>query len=148
MLIVQKYGGTSVGNTERIDAVANRVIESKKAGHDLVVVVSAMSGETARAATASGDKTDPKTGRKVLYWHDPMVPGQRFDKPGKSPFMDMQLVPKYAGSEQDSAALSVPAQAVQSLGMRTATRVWLSTLSRSTEPVPLRVPTNNCGTRM
>ena len=46
MLIVQKYGGTSVGNTERIDAVANRVIESKKAGHDLVVVVSAMSGET------------------------------------------------------------------------------------------------------
>ncbi len=46
MLIVQKYGGTSVGNTERIDAVAQRVIESKKAGHDLVVVVSAMSGET------------------------------------------------------------------------------------------------------
>jgi len=46
MLIVQKYGGTSVGNVERIDAVAKRVIESKKAGHDLVVVVSAMSGET------------------------------------------------------------------------------------------------------
>jgi aspartate kinase len=46
MLIVQKYGGTSVGNVERIDAVANRVIESKNAGHDLVVVVSAMSGET------------------------------------------------------------------------------------------------------
>jgi len=46
MVIVQKYGGTSVGNVERIEAVANRVIESKKAGHDLVVVVSAMSGET------------------------------------------------------------------------------------------------------
>lgn len=46
MLIVQKYGGTSVGNVERIDAVAKRVIESKKEGHDLVVVVSAMSGET------------------------------------------------------------------------------------------------------
>lgn len=30
-------------------------------------------------------------GRKVLYWYDPMVPGQRFDKPGKSPFMDMEL---------------------------------------------------------
>jgi Cu(I)/Ag(I) efflux system membrane fusion protein len=28
--------------------------------------------------------------RKVLYWHDPMVPGQKFDKPGKSPFMDMR----------------------------------------------------------
>ncbi|ACZ12397.1 aspartate kinase [Sulfurospirillum deleyianum] len=46
MLIVQKYGGTSVGNVERIEAVANRVIESKVKGHDLVVVVSAMSGET------------------------------------------------------------------------------------------------------
>ncbi|WP_263833029.1 aspartate kinase [Sulfurospirillum oryzae] len=46
MLIVQKYGGTSVGNVERIEAVAKRVIESKKEGHDLVVVVSAMSGET------------------------------------------------------------------------------------------------------
>lgn len=46
MLIVQKYGGTSVGNVERIDAVAKRVIESKQVGHDLVVVVSAMSGET------------------------------------------------------------------------------------------------------
>ncbi len=34
--------------------------------------------------------------RKVLYWYDPMVPQQKFDKPGKSPFMDMQLVPQYA----------------------------------------------------
>lgn len=48
MLIVQKYGGTSVGTLERIEAVANRVIKSKKAGHDLVVVVSAMSGVTNR----------------------------------------------------------------------------------------------------
>ncbi|MDR1285484.1 MAG: aspartate kinase [Campylobacteraceae bacterium] len=46
MLIVQKYGGTSVGTLERIKAVAGRVIETKKAGHNLVVVVSAMSGET------------------------------------------------------------------------------------------------------
>ena len=40
-------------------------------------------------APASGE-------REVLYWYDPMVPNQRFDKPGKSPFMDMQLVPKFA----------------------------------------------------
>ena len=46
MLIVQKYGGTSVGTLERIDEVAKRVIENKKAGNDLVVVVSAMSGVT------------------------------------------------------------------------------------------------------
>ena len=42
----------------------------------------------------------PRRGRKVLYWHDPMVPGQRFDKPGKSPFMDMMLVPVYADGRQ------------------------------------------------
>jgi Cu(I)/Ag(I) efflux system membrane fusion protein len=37
---------------------------------------------------------------KVLYWYDPMVPDQHFDKPGKSPFMDMELVPKYAEPAQ------------------------------------------------
>ncbi len=46
MLVVQKYGGTSVGNLERIEAVAQRVMQAKKQGHDVVVVVSAMSGET------------------------------------------------------------------------------------------------------
>lgn len=47
-LIVQKYGGTSVGTVERIQAVADKVIETKKQGHQVVVVVSAMSGETDR----------------------------------------------------------------------------------------------------
>ncbi|EMG30798.1 aspartate kinase [Campylobacter showae] len=46
MLIVQKYGGTSVGTLERIENVAARVIETKKSGADVVVVVSAMSGVT------------------------------------------------------------------------------------------------------
>ena len=61
--------------------------------------------------------------RQVLYWYDPMVPTQRFEQPGKSPFMDMELVPKYAGTEQDTSAISVPAQAIQNLGMRTSTVV-------------------------
>ena len=47
-LIVQKYGGTSVGSTERIKNVAKRVAKWKGAGHDIVVVVSAMAGETNR----------------------------------------------------------------------------------------------------
>jgi aspartate kinase len=47
-LIVQKYGGTSVGSAERIGAVADRVARFKGEGHDVVVVVSAMSGETNR----------------------------------------------------------------------------------------------------
>jgi aspartate kinase len=47
-LIVQKFGGTSVGSVERIQAVADKVLGFRRAGHDVVVVVSAMSGETNR----------------------------------------------------------------------------------------------------
>ncbi|BCD98242.1 aspartate kinase [Marinagarivorans cellulosilyticus] len=53
-LIVQKYGGTSVGTVERIQAVADKVIGFRKAGHDIVVVVSAMSGETNRLIGLAG----------------------------------------------------------------------------------------------
>ena len=63
-----------------------------------------------------------KADRKVLYWYDPMVPTQKFDKPGKSPYMDMALVPKYADEDaQQGTGLDVSAQAVQALGLRTAT---------------------------
>ena len=58
--------------------------------------------------------------RQVLYWYDPMVPGQRFDKPGKSPFMDMQLVPRYADEVQEEGGVTVSARQQQNLGMRTA----------------------------
>lgn len=81
---------------------------------------SAMSGESALAATPSGDKIDPKTGRKVLYWHDPMVPNQHFDKPGKSPFMNMQLEPVYA-DEGGSSGIKIDPGLQQNLGIRYAT---------------------------
>ncbi len=63
---------------------------------------------------------DPKTGRKILYWHDPMVPGQRFDKPGKSPFMEMQLVPVYADGDGSGSGVTVDSHVAQNLGIRTA----------------------------
>ena len=53
-LIVQKYGGTSVGSPERIQAVADKVIQYRSQGHQLVVVVSAMSGETDRLLGLAG----------------------------------------------------------------------------------------------
>ena len=59
-------------------------------------------------------------GKKVLYWHDPMVPGQRFDKPGKSPFMDMQLVPVYEEEGAPASGVKVAPQLAQNLGVRTA----------------------------
>ncbi len=59
-LIVQKYGGTSVGSAERIKNVARRVARWRRNGHDLVVVVSAMSGETNRlVALAREIQTQP-----------------------------------------------------------------------------------------
>lgn len=67
--------------------------------------------------------------KPVLYWYDPMVPNQHFDKPGKSPFMDMELVPKYAGAADDSAgSVSIDPRLVQNLGVRTGTAT-LGTLS-------------------
>ncbi len=57
-LIVMKFGGTSVGTTERINNVADRLIAAQKTGHQVVVVVSAMSGETNRLIGLAKDITD------------------------------------------------------------------------------------------
>jgi membrane fusion protein, copper/silver efflux system len=79
-------------------------------------------GRTSAGGTAA-DTPSPAASageRQVLYWHDPMVPGQRFDKPGKSPFMDMQLQPVYADEAGDTG-VKVSAQVQQNLGIRTAT---------------------------
>lgn len=70
------------------------------------------------ASTAPPAATDS---RKILYWHDPMVPGQRFDKPGKSPFMDMQLVPMYEDSNKDAGGVSISPGVQQNLGIRFTT---------------------------
>jgi membrane fusion protein, copper/silver efflux system len=71
--------------------------------------------------------------REVLYWYDPMVPDQRFDRPGKSPFMDMMLVPRYA-DEAASAGVRVDPTLQQNLGVRTAA------VERGTLAQTLRVP--------
>ncbi|HEX5486955.1 MAG TPA: efflux RND transporter periplasmic adaptor subunit [Limnobacter sp.] len=67
----------------------------------------------------AGD-TDPVTGQKILYYHDPMVPGKNFDSPGKSPFMDMMLVPAYGGGSSDTGTVTISPRIEQNLGMRTA----------------------------
>jgi Cu(I)/Ag(I) efflux system membrane fusion protein len=67
----------------------------------------------------AGRTAQDGAGKRVLYWYDPMYPQQKFDKPGKSPFMDMQLVPKYA-DEVEGGTVSISPQVVQNLGVRTA----------------------------
>jgi Cu(I)/Ag(I) efflux system membrane fusion protein len=75
-------------------------------------------GPRSTAPLKAGD-IDPATGKRVLYWHDPMVPGRRFDRPGRSPFMNMQLVPVYEGGD-DQGGVTVSARVQQNLGIRTA----------------------------
>ena len=69
-------------------------------------------------ADSSASASESSPDRKVLYWHDPMVPNVKFDKPGKSPYMDMQLVPVYADDEPGGAAVHVSANVTQTLGIR------------------------------
>jgi len=64
-LIVQKYGGTSVGNIERIKNVAKKVLATKKAGNDVVVVVSAMSGETDKLIKLAQELSDNPDEREM-----------------------------------------------------------------------------------
>ncbi|OPA88124.1 efflux transporter periplasmic adaptor subunit [Pseudomonas fluorescens] len=60
--------------------------------------------------------------KPALYWYDPMYPQQKFDKPGKSPFMDMQLVPRYAeGAATDTPAVQIDPRQTQNIGVRLAT---------------------------
>ena len=78
------------------------------------VMATAAAQTPAPAATATG-------GRKVLYWYDPMSPGQRYDKPGKSPLMDMPLLPRYADEVAQDGGVTVSARQQQNLGVRLAT---------------------------
>lgn len=59
--------------------------------------------------------------KQVLYWYDPMKPDTKFDKPGKSPFMDMELVPKYReqGEGEESPGIHINPTLVQNLGLKT-----------------------------
>ncbi|MFZ5606382.1 MAG: efflux RND transporter periplasmic adaptor subunit [Pseudomonadota bacterium] len=69
---------------------------------------------------AAGSADHATDGRKVLYWYDPMVPNQHFDRPGKSPFMDMQLVPRYADEGGDATSVKIDPGVMQNLGLRLA----------------------------
>ena len=76
--------------------------------------------QTAGGAFLRAGDIDPATGKKILYWHDPMVPAQRFDQPGKSPFMNMQLVPVYENGGEGAGRVTVSSRVQQNLGIRTA----------------------------
>ena len=119
VLAASGYGLYRLGMSRGMDMAATAPSSSNAAG--------------AAAPTKPGD-VDPATGQRVLYWHDPMVPGRRFDAPGKSPFMDMQLVPVHEGGAGGDGGVAVSARVQQNLGIRTA-EVVRSTLTPRVEAV-------------
>lgn len=56
--------------------------------------------------------------KEILYWYDPMHPEQHFAKPGKSPYMNMDLVPKVAGEKMNDEGIRISPSVVQNLGVR------------------------------
>jgi len=87
-------------------------------------------GDMAAPAAASATSGANQGEGQVLYWYDPMYPQQRFDKPGKSPFMDMELLPKYADGGDTAGGVRIDPAVSQNLGLRQATveRITLSTV--------------------
>ena len=93
----------------------------------------AMSRMPAMPAEPAAAKPATQGDRKVLYWYDPMFPQQKFDKPGKSPFMDMRLVPKYADEGGDEGTVSIsPRSRAASTSFLPSSAVVASGLSTTT----------------
>jgi len=83
-------------------------------------MASNMPSSDSKMAQSNSGVVQDGSGKTVKYWYDPMVPNQKFDKPGKSPFMDMQLEPKYAneGSNGEESGVAISSQTAQNLGIR------------------------------
>lgn len=91
----------------------------KSAQSPVAQTMPAKSSGMAKPKPSNGVVQDD-SGKTVKYWYDPMVPNQKFDKPGKSPFMDMMLEPKYAneGSDGEEGGVAISSQTAQNLGIR------------------------------
>ena len=115
--------GAGAGSTSNPPAVA----ASTTANSSSIAAGEAATRRHIKDGLKAGD-VDPATGQRVLYYHDPMVPGKRFDAPARSPFMDMMLVPVYAGGaggaagaqDADASSITVNPRVQQNLGLRTA----------------------------
>ena len=93
-------------------------------GAVLVAIAMALSvggGYWLAQGTPAAQNQNTPAERKALYWYDPMFPQQKFDQPGKSPFMEMQLVPQYTDDKGDQASISIDPGMTQNLGLRVAT---------------------------
>ncbi len=109
MLMSDAPGAAGIAETAAADPSGWTVAQGEKASRRHI------------AENLKAGDMDPITGRRILFYHDPMVPGKRFEAPGKSPFMDMMLIPAYSGAQDaDPGNVTVSARIQQNLGLRTA----------------------------
>jgi len=119
--------------------VALAAIVSAGGGYWLAHQGMSAASKTENSHVATASKAEEK---QVLYWYDPMEPNQHFDKPGKSPFMDMELVAKYADEDSDAdsagnaGSVRISDALTQNLGVRYAT------VERGTLAHDLQAPAN------
>lgn len=71
-------------------------------------ITSTVAASLSVVASSTHAQSAEQTEKEVLYWYDPMYPQQRFDAPGPSPFMDMDLVPRYA----DEGGMVLPCSSI------------------------------------
>lgn len=111
-------------NTKSVLMGFSLLIAGIVVGYAVVRVSGQISATTTneKSTVMAGGETAEKE-RRVLYWYDPMMPDQHFDKPGKSPFMDMDLQPKYAEDDSGLPGLALSSSMAQTLGLRYATAV-------------------------
>ena len=103
----RKHGGVeSTAAAKTFRCAMHPQIVSDQPGNCPICQMDLVPNEEAPPAPVAAAAGTDASGRKVLYWYDPMVPGSKFDKPGKSPFMDMELLPRYADEEEDVASES------------------------------------------
>ena len=112
------YGLYTLGMTHGMNMSATDA-SPPGVGVDGIAAGEAATRRHIEAGLKAGD-VDPVTGARILHYHDPMVPGKTFEAPGRSPFMNMMLVPRYAGTEVDEGKVSISPRVRQNLGMRTA----------------------------
>ncbi|MDH5541066.1 MAG: efflux RND transporter periplasmic adaptor subunit [Rhizobacter sp.] len=126
LLAAAGYGLYAVGMQRGMSMAAPAATAGSPitAGAEAAPTSTAQGEDATRRHITEGIKAgdvDPANNKKILYYHDPMVPGNKFDKPAKSPFMDMMLVPVYADSDgADASKVTVSPRIQQNLGVRSA----------------------------
>ncbi|HWC66132.1 MAG TPA: efflux RND transporter periplasmic adaptor subunit, partial [Thermoanaerobaculia bacterium] len=115
-------------------------------GGAILVAAGFMLGRSGRnrpvpSSHARPETRDARPSRRVLYWYDPMKPEVHFDHPGKSPFMDMDLLPKYA--EEEAAAGTTPGgYSVVRMPLARRQEIGVTTAKVERRPIGAKIETN------